>query len=135
MALDLLDIHIAEDGALTAEKSTTPVAVLLVEVRDHMKPRAELAGQQIEHPEASPELAALLDVDLIRRVLQNLVDNCVKYGRRGGTIWLDAAPVEGGGTPLGVATPPLRLRGSRSGRIYGARNPGAAPVEEYVPSD
>ena len=38
MALDLLDIHLAEDGALTAEKSTTPVAALLVEVRDHMKP-------------------------------------------------------------------------------------------------
>ena len=53
-----------------------------------------MARQQIEPPEASPKLAALLDVDLMRRVLQNLVDNCVKYGRRGGTIWLDAAPVD-----------------------------------------
>jgi signal transduction histidine kinase len=32
-----------------------------------------------------------LDEELMRRVLQNLVDNCIKYGPAGGTIDIDAA--------------------------------------------
>jgi signal transduction histidine kinase len=90
MVLDLLDVHLGEDGALEAEAVPTPVPALLVEVRDYMKSRSDLIRQQILGPEAPTDLVAWMDPGLMRRVLQNLVDNCVKYAGEGGTIWLKA---------------------------------------------
>ena len=35
-----------------------------------------------------PEVEACFDVTLISRLLQNLIDNAVRYGRQGGHIWV-----------------------------------------------
>jgi two-component system CheB/CheR fusion protein len=43
------------------------------------------------------------DWQLLRRVLQNLVDNCIKYGPRGGTITLESEPVATGAARISVS--------------------------------
>ena len=44
------------------------------------------------------ELPAVIgDADQLTQVLQNLLDNAVKYGREGGTVRLDVAAAPPGG--------------------------------------
>lgn len=90
MVLDMLDLHMAEDGALIADRQPFEIAGLLEEVRAAMGPRAAQRGQRIEISAVEPGTIVRGDRDLLRRVLQNLVDNCIKYGPSGGTIRLDA---------------------------------------------
>ena len=91
LVLDLLDIHLAEDGALRVDESDVSVATLLNETHECVKPRLAHIGQQIQKPDAPLEMYCTVDRGLMNRVIQNLIDNCVKYGRKGGRIWLDAA--------------------------------------------
>jgi two-component system sensor histidine kinase/response regulator len=92
MAMDLLDVAMSEDGALLPRLEPIDVAQLVSTVRGAMSFRAKERNQDIV---VSLDELALptwkLDEELMRRVLQNLVDNCIKYGPAGGTIGIDAA--------------------------------------------
>jgi EAL domain-containing protein (putative c-di-GMP-specific phosphodiesterase class I)/signal transduction histidine kinase len=90
MVLDLLDVHTAEDGALAAEFEPVHIAELLEEVLLAMAPRAAQRGQRVDLVLATEEVVVFADRELLRRVLQNLVDNCMKYGPTGGRIALEA---------------------------------------------
>jgi signal transduction histidine kinase len=102
MVLDLLDIHLSEDAALDAVKAPTDVRALLQEVWNAMLPSVGAAGQQLQPLTAPEGVVVNLDGNLIRRVMQNLVDNCVKYAGHGGQIWIDAAPAGAGRVHLRV---------------------------------
>jgi K+-sensing histidine kinase KdpD len=91
MVLDLLDIQLAEDGGLKLTREDVSVAGLLNEVREATAPRAAASDQRMVMRAATDDFTVVADLDLMRRVLQNLVDNCVKYGPQGGTIWMDAS--------------------------------------------
>ncbi len=95
MAMDLLDVAMSEDGALLPCLEPIDVASLVSAVRSAMSFRATERNQGIQI--SLRELAVptwRLDEELMRRVLQNLVDNCIKYGPAGGTIDIEAATVE-----------------------------------------
>lgn len=101
--MNLLDVQLAEEGALRPSLETLRVVDLLESSHREMASRARLADQELVPPGGVPaELTMLADPTLIRRVLQNLVDNCIKYGPRGGRIWLDAREGEGGSAVLCV---------------------------------
>lgn len=89
MVLDILDVHTAEDGALVADLFPVDVAALLEEVRAAMAPRAAQRSQRV-HVVSSALPRMMLNADLLRRVLQNLVDNSIKYSPTASNIWLDA---------------------------------------------
>ena len=90
MAMNLLDVMRSEDGTFAAKP--TPVALdrLVGEVVEQMTPLA--AAHQITiAAELGGTLPALTcDGELMRRVLQNLVDNAIRYSPEGGEVTLAA---------------------------------------------
>jgi PAS domain S-box-containing protein len=92
MTMDLLDVSMSEDGALLPRLEPVDVPQLLSAVKSAMSFRATERNQRIVI--SLREVSARtfpLDDELMRRVLQNLVDNCIKYGPSGGTIDIEAA--------------------------------------------
>lgn len=83
MVLDLLDIQTAEDGRLDPEVESVDLRTLLERAAGFAKARGARATVEVA---GAPRIT--VDPDLLRRVLQNLVDNCLKYGPAGGRIHL-----------------------------------------------
>jgi signal transduction histidine kinase len=91
MVLNLLDIQAAEDGRLEPDYGTFQ----LLPVLEGISASAEARGARVTVAAAGiPDLVA--DPELVRRVIGNLVDNCLKYGPNGGRVWLDANPLSEG---------------------------------------
>jgi signal transduction histidine kinase len=120
MVMNLLDISRSEDGALVARISEFELPALLDEVSSEMSRRVEDKGQKLSLAVA-PEVRILrADRDLVRRIVENLIDNAYKYAPRNGTIAVEAAVVadEAGGDAVeirvrdeGAGIPPaLRLK-------------------------
>lgn len=95
MVMDLLDLHVAETGHLTPAREPVRVSDLLEEVEIRCGGPVMAHGQQLNVQHASADLRVLADRDLMDRVLFNLVDNCVKYGQRGGSIGVSATEAGG----------------------------------------
>jgi len=89
MVMNLLDIKTAHDGRLEVESRTVPVDSLIEEVVKSMRTRARLADMSIEVSSTSPAPEFRGDPELTRRMLVNLVDNSIKFGSKGGRIWID----------------------------------------------
>jgi signal transduction histidine kinase len=90
MVLDLLDVHLGEDGALVLERSDVNLGELCEEVRSVMAARVAETGQHLAIASGLEAYTINGDRELLRRVLQNLVDNGVKYGPPQGTIFIEA---------------------------------------------
>jgi signal transduction histidine kinase len=85
MALNLLDVTRAEDGALVVRPEDVDPYALLREIGGLMEALAEGRGQAVSgRVESRRPLRA--DVEILRRVLQNLVDNALRHSDTGGTV-------------------------------------------------
>ena len=91
MVLDLLDVQMAEDGALELDVAPVALQELLDEVAEASAPRLEARSQRLTIA-AAGDVAVLADRSYLVRVVMNLVENCAKYGREGGLVTIDAAP-------------------------------------------
>ena len=99
MVMDILDIGRSEEGALVLRRAEVDVSKLLDQAIGSVRARSDAAGQNIEcvlHLE-QPTISA--DEDLIRRVLENLLDNAVRHTPRGGRIVVETRSV-----PTGIET-------------------------------
>jgi signal transduction histidine kinase len=78
MLLNLLDISKSEEGQLTPQYGEVDPLALVVEVIDALEITAREAGVTLQH---SIQLTQKLrgDVDLLRRVLENLLENAVRH--------------------------------------------------------
>lgn len=84
MVMNLLDISRSEDGTLVPERTEFDLAALVEEACSGMRRRLVDEGRALE---LELELAQLkADRDLLQRLLENLLDNAVKYTPLGGTI-------------------------------------------------
>jgi PAS domain S-box-containing protein len=90
MTLDLLDVSRGEDGRLEAQARQVQLPPLLEEVRRHTFRRASDRGLEIELDCDEAPKHACVDRELMRRTLENLVDNAVKYGRGASRIGISA---------------------------------------------
>jgi signal transduction histidine kinase len=90
MVLDLLDIGRAEEGRLPIEPRETSLESF---TRDVLQPyRATAKGQGVTLTQEVPrELRAPLDAKLMRRVVQNLLNNAFRYVQPKGRIELSVA--------------------------------------------
>jgi signal transduction histidine kinase len=95
MLNDLLDIARSEDGALEPKLKPVDVLDLLDEVRSYLRGRERNSHHQIiidSRPDLGPVQA---DSDLIRRVIENLVENSTKYAPAGTDIRLEVSLEDG----------------------------------------
>ncbi len=95
MVLNLLDISRSEEGALVPRLSEVDVPSLVEEVLSVMTRRAN-ERQQTILVDLSPEVKRnVVDRDLLLRLLENLLDNALKYSPPGGTIRVEASSPNG----------------------------------------
>jgi signal transduction histidine kinase len=96
MVMNILDISQSEAGGLTPSLTEVRVGELLEEVAHAAAARAQQDGLGIEVSSVPATLPLRADRDLLRRVLENLLDNSIKYARTGTVIQLDAREVVDG---------------------------------------
>jgi signal transduction histidine kinase len=93
MILNLLDLSRADEGRLVVNLETIELARFVGEVAGSMRVRAQAAGIELEV--TAPELAMRADVDLVRRMLENLIDNAVRHAPEGTRVAISAERTDG----------------------------------------
>ncbi|HNQ24804.1 MAG TPA: ATP-binding protein [Phycisphaerae bacterium] len=93
---DLLDLSRLESGATRLEPAPFPVEAVLAEMGERL--HEQLAGRKLHwHAEVAPECQAVMANErLLRLILDNLVDNAVKFTPDGGRIAVSCRPEPGG---------------------------------------
>ncbi len=86
---DLISISQFEKGVVKMQKRQFDVVQLVREVFEQLEQKAAAINIQL-HLLVEPDEAIILyaDPNRIRQVFVNLVDNAIKYGRKGGNIWV-----------------------------------------------
>ena len=92
LVMNLLDVSRSDDGALIPHVSAFELPELLGEICSEMGRRIEDKGQRLELSLA-PGVGLLRgDRDLVRRIVENLIDNAYKYGPKRATISVEVLP-------------------------------------------
>ena len=86
----LLDLDRLEAGKAVLDKSQVAVDVLIAEAVEEVHPMAEAKGHLLWFDFTSDLPRVEVDVDMIRRVLINILENAVKYTTGGGRITIAA---------------------------------------------
>jgi len=87
MAQELVDLNLIESGRMPFRLEATPVQELIEPVVQRLRGSATTKGLTLT-TDFDPELRALADPDYVRRALQNLVHNAIKFTPPGGHITL-----------------------------------------------
>ncbi len=95
---DLLSLSRIELSEHQPPSDAVDLAALAGRVAAGFEPRLAARAMRIEHT-APTGVTVLGDTDQLAQVLQNLVDNAVKYGREGGLVRIAVQPVEGSPWP------------------------------------
>ena len=114
---DLLSLSRIELTEHQPPAGRVDAAALARRIAASFEPRAHL---DLKLADDLPELAA--DADQIEQVVQNLVDNAVKYGRPGGTVRLSVAHAAPGGRWPG-----------RPGVVVSVTDDGPGIAREHIP--
>jgi signal transduction histidine kinase len=96
MVLNLLDIASSSDGVFALRPASVDVQKLVEDAQHLMMPVAESRKQEISVHVGSPLPRLRADPELLRRVLQNLVDNALRHSPPGEGVRLEAEAAEGG---------------------------------------
>jgi signal transduction histidine kinase len=86
MVMNLLDISRSEDGVLVANIAAFELPALLEEICSEMGRRVDDKNQKLSLKIADGVHWLQADRDLVRRIVENLIDNAYKYGPRNATI-------------------------------------------------
>jgi heavy metal sensor kinase len=133
VADQLLMLARADAGALAARWQLIDIIDLIDEVTERWRSLAARRGIELRS-QAPDDLAAVVDPDLVRRVLDNLIDNALRYTPTGGSVAVQAAEADArwrivvSDTGPGVdpnIRPKLFDRFTRSDRARGRETGGA----------
>jgi len=104
MSDDLLLITRAEAGLLRVRRAPTDLSAIVEDTLDVLQPLIDERGLSVERSLAGDAGHALVDPDLLARLMQQLLDNAVKFTPTGGHIRVATDPLksDGGGVRLVV---------------------------------
>jgi signal transduction histidine kinase len=131
LVMNLLDVSRSEDGALIPHVTEFDLQTLLGEVCKEMGRRLDDKDQKLQPTFVADVGPLRADRDLIRRVIENLIDNAYKYGPRHTTINIEILPatMDDGAEPAveirvrdegeGVPAPYRHLIFEKYGRVEG----------------
>jgi signal transduction histidine kinase len=91
MILNLLDISRSEDGHLVLRREGVQLASIVTKVEALFGRSAQAAGKKLVIELRSPG-QVLADRDLIQRVVENLVENAIKYAPADSVIGIEVSP-------------------------------------------
>lgn len=96
MSQELLDLARVESGQLALDLHPVDLGVQLQQEIEIMRPRAESRALVLELalPTTLPPVHA--DPDRLHQILENLIDNAIKYAPEGTTVWITAEARSGG---------------------------------------
>jgi two-component system, OmpR family, phosphate regulon sensor histidine kinase PhoR len=98
---DLLELSRLESGGRPPQWDDLAVAELLEDVETSFAPSAARKPIHLLVPDPGP-LVLRTDSDRLRRIVECLVDNAIKYTPAGGEVRIEARPVDGGGVEIDV---------------------------------
>lgn len=99
---NLLDISRQEDGALQPQPDFVDLGALVDEVCQGFGQRAEEKRQTLAAETQMGRLVHWVDRDLLKRLMDNLMDNAIKYTPQKGTIQVTLRAIEERGVELWV---------------------------------
>jgi signal transduction histidine kinase len=82
----LLNIHKFEQGKLQLEKKLTNIPDLINEIIDQMSPKASEKQISVSFINSNNIPAVMVDKNLIKRILANLLDNGIRHTPKGGRV-------------------------------------------------
>lgn len=94
LVLNLLDISKSEEGQLVPRPSTIDLDALVADVLEAHQLEAQNAGLRLESAIEARSISA--DPDLLRRVLENLLDNAMRHAPTGTSVRITSARYAGG---------------------------------------
>jgi signal transduction histidine kinase len=94
MITTLLDIAKADEGQLAPSPRRIEIEPLFKTVASEFEARAQSASARLVYQVEAPAVTA--DPDLLRRVLENVVDNAIRQAPEGSEVRLVARPSHGG---------------------------------------
>ena len=115
MITNLLDISKADEGKLSPTRDEIDLVALGEEVVEALRVRAEGAGVTLVTAVTVPNIRA--DRDLVRRLLENLVDNAIRHAPEGSAVRLEATSA-GGATEIRVADAGRGVPGDQRERVF-----------------
>ena len=86
LILDLLSLARLDSGEVAFELESVPVGELVAACIDRHRPRAEAKGMTLEAVPPPADLTVWADAEAVGQILDNLVDNAVKYTQAGGAV-------------------------------------------------
>jgi signal transduction histidine kinase len=92
LVVNLLDISKSEEGKLAPQPAEVNLAELTTDVFDQLEVRAQAAGVTLVHAVAAPTFRA--DPDLLRRVLENLLENAIRHAPARSEVRVEAAAAD-----------------------------------------
>ncbi|WP_020468362.1 HAMP domain-containing sensor histidine kinase [Zavarzinella formosa] len=95
LILDLLSLARIESGAEIMEFEEISLNKMVARCMNRQRPRAEAKRMTLELESSDPESSVWADEEALVQILDNLLDNAVKYTQEGGTVrvrWQQAGP-------------------------------------------
>jgi two-component system, sensor histidine kinase and response regulator len=94
MITTLLDIAKADEGRLAPVRRTIELDALIGDVFGELEVRAQAAGVSLVRRLEIASLSA--DLDLLRRILENLIENAIRHAPEGSEVTVTARPAQDG---------------------------------------